>query len=83
MIIINDAKRGDIGNTSAFYAEAFLGNSMLSGDLVTVNPYMGEDAYSPYFHYFHKNKGIFILTKTSNPSSCDIQDLLTENNPLN
>lgn len=78
LIVINDAKRGDIGNTSNFYAEAFLGNSTLSGDLVTVNPYMGEDAYRPYFKYFDKGKGVFILTKTSNPSSSDIQDLLTK-----
>ncbi len=81
LLIINDGKRGDIGSTSTAYAEAFLGDSPMSGDMITVNPYLGEDSYNPFIEYAKKfNKGIFILLKTSNPSSKDIQDLVIKEN---
>ncbi|MDR0676341.1 MAG: orotidine-5'-phosphate decarboxylase [Elusimicrobiota bacterium] len=77
LFIINDGKRGDIGSTSKVYAEAFLGDTLISGDMVTVNPYLGEDSYNPFIEYANKfNKGLFILVKTSNHSSKDIQDLI-------
>ncbi|MDQ0112571.1 orotidine-5'-phosphate decarboxylase [Paenibacillus harenae] len=48
VIVINDAKRGDIGSTSTAYARAFLGNGTISGDMVTVNPFLGSDGYMPF-----------------------------------
>jgi orotidine-5'-phosphate decarboxylase len=76
LIIINDAKRGDIGATSKAYAEAMLGCSKISADFVTVNPYLGSDAYMPFVEKAAESgKGIFILLKTSNQSSVEIQNL--------
>jgi len=83
LIVINDAKRGDIGSTSAAYARAFLGNGTISGDMVTVNPYLGSDGYMPFIETAQENsKGVFLLLKTSNPSSHEIQDLKLENGEL-
>lgn len=80
LIVINDAKRGDIGSTSAAYAEAFLGSSDIVADMVTVNPYMGEDSYNPFIKKAKETgRGLFLLLKTSNPSSKDLQDLILEN----
>lgn len=70
--VILDAKRGDIGNTSLAYAKATFDD--LGADAVTLAPYMGEDSLSPFFSY--KEKGFFILARTSNPGSKDFQ-LLT------
>lgn len=76
LIVINDAKRGDIGSTSAAYARAFLGNGTISGEMVTVNPFLGSDGYMPFIEVARENnKGLFLLLKTSNPSSYEIQDL--------
>ncbi|MWC27652.1 orotidine-5'-phosphate decarboxylase [Paenibacillus sp. MMS18-CY102] len=76
LIVINDAKRGDIDSTSAAYARAFLSDSSLSGDMVTVNPFLGSDGYLPFVDAAREhNKGIFLLLKTSNPSSHELQDL--------
>jgi len=77
LIIMMDAKRGDIGSTSEAYAQAFLGaESPLSGDCVTVAPYMGNDSIIPFDALARANfKGIFILAKTSNPSSNQIQNI--------
>ena len=77
LIIMMDAKRGDIGSTSEAYAEAFLGEySPLSGDCVTVAPYMGRDSLIPFLVKSDRlDKGVFVLAKTSNNSSEDIQDL--------
>lgn len=77
LIIMMDAKRGDIGSTSEAYAQAFLGaDSPLAGDCVTVAPYMGTDSLEPFFFEASKNNGgVFVLLKTSNPSSSQIQNL--------
>jgi orotidine-5'-phosphate decarboxylase len=67
--IIIDAKRGDIGNTARMYAKAIFEN--LDADALTVNPYMGEDAISPFLEY--ENKCALILCLTSNKSAQDFQ----------
>jgi len=73
-VVISDVKRGDISSTAAQYAQGhFTGD--FETDIITVNAYMGEDAVSPYYPYLEKRKGLFVLVKTSNPSSGDIQDL--------
>ncbi|WP_171056160.1 orotidine-5'-phosphate decarboxylase [Paenibacillus sinopodophylli] len=83
LIVINDAKRGDIGSTSAAYARAFLGEGTLAGEMVTVNPFLGSDGYMPFIEAAEQyNKGLFILLKTSNPSSSEIQDLQLEDGNL-
>ena len=69
--VLLDAKRGDIGNSSAFYACAVF--EQLGADAVTVNPYLGEDALEPFFAY--ENRHSFVLCRTSNPSAGDLQDL--------
>ena len=74
LIVIADAKRGDIGSTSAAYAEAFLGDGDFSCDAVTVNPYLGSDALAPFIAKARDGRGVFILVKTSNPSSGEFQD---------
>lgn len=76
LIVINDAKRGDIDSTSLAYAKAHLANSPLSADMVTVNPFLGADGYDPFIEVARENdKGLFLLLKTSNKSSKEIQDL--------
>lgn len=74
-IVIADIKRGDIGSTAELYAKGhFQGD--FEADILTLNAYMGEDAIKPYEKYIkEKNKGAFILAKTSNPGSRDFQDL--------
>lgn len=67
--IIADAKRGDIGNTSAMYARTFFGN--MDVDAVTVAPYMGEDSISPFLTY--ENKWAIVLALTSNKGAFDFQ----------
>ena len=87
MIVIADVKRGDIGSTAQGYSNAFLGKtkigeneeSIFDVDFVTVNPYMGTDCVKPFIDDCRKyNKGLFILVKTSNPSSGELQDLKLE-----
>lgn len=74
-ISIADIKRGDIGSTAEMYAKGHFEGD-LEADILTLNPYMGHDAISPYAKYVStKNKGAFILGKTSNPGSRDFQDL--------
>jgi len=72
MFIIADAKRGDIGNTSKLYAEAFFKN--MDVDAVTLSPYMGRDTVEPFLHY--EGKWAILLALTSNPSAADFE--LTE-----
>ena len=88
MIVIADIKRGDIGSTAQGYSNAYLGKtkigdieqSIFDVDFVTVNPYMGTDCVKPFVEDCKKyNKGLFILVKTSNPSSGELQDLKLEN----
>ena len=77
--IIGDAKRGDIGNTARAYAKALF--SILGFDAATVNPYLGFDSIEPFID--HKDKGVFILCRTSNQGAQDFQDLLcSEGLPL-
>lgn len=88
MIVIADIKRGDIGSTAQGYSNAYLGKTKIGDieqsiydiDFVTVNPYMGTDCVKPFIEDCKKyNKGLFILVKTSNPSSGELQDLKLEN----
>jgi orotidine-5'-phosphate decarboxylase len=74
-LIIADAKRGDIGNTSEMYAKAVFDN--LNFDSITVNPYMGEDSISPFLK--NPDKLIFILALTSNPGAEDFEKLKLDN----
>lgn len=77
--VIVDAKRGDIGSTAAAYAQAIF--DQLGADAVTLSPYLGGDALAPFLAY--ADKGCFILCKTSNPGSGDLQDLqLASGEPL-
>lgn len=88
MMIIADIKRGDIGSTAQGYSNAYLGKTKIGDkeepifdvEFVTVNPYMGTDCVRPFIEDCKKyNKGIFILVKTSNPSSGELQDVKLEN----
>ena len=88
LIVIADAKRGDIGTTSQAYSNAFLGKTTIDKhqervynvDFVTVNPYMGTDCVKPFIEDSKKyEKGVFVLVKTSNKSSGELQDLKLEN----
>ena len=91
LIVIGDIKRGDIGSTSESYAIGHLGsiqvgNNTYSGfeeDFATVNPYLGSDGVKPFIHVCNKeDKGIFVLVKTSNPSSGEFQDRVIDGRPL-
>jgi orotidine-5'-phosphate decarboxylase len=82
LVTIADAKRGDIGTTSAAYAEAFLGDGDFACDAVTVNPYLGSDALAPFVARVRGGRGLFVLVKTSNPSSGEFQDLEAPHRPL-
>jgi orotidine-5'-phosphate decarboxylase len=73
---IADAKRGDIGNTSAMYAKAFFEN--MNFDSVTIAPYMGKDSVTPFLGY--KEKWVILLALTSNDGSKDFQELQFSNN---
>ena len=89
LIVIADVKRGDIGATSEAYAHAHIGQTPIVGgvpfgaDFMTVNPYFGTDGVKPFIDTCEKNdKGLFVLVKTSNPTSCEIQDLKAEDGGL-
>ncbi len=77
LLVLMDAKRGDIGSTAEAYADVFLGEvSPLAGDAVTVSPYLGPDTLEPFFSAAEKSSsGVFVLVKTSNPQSGVWQDL--------
>ncbi|MGI6160479.1 MAG: orotidine-5'-phosphate decarboxylase [Christensenellales bacterium] len=84
LIVIADCKRNDIGSTAAAYASAYIGGTKLPGgeakafgaDFVTVTAYLGEDGIKPFTDACKKyDKGIFVLVKTSNPSSGQLQDI--------
>lgn len=77
LLVLTDAKRGDIGSTAEAYAGAFLaGDAPFPCDALTLNPYLGMDTLEPFFRELSENgRGIFVLTKTSNPGSGDFQDL--------
>ena len=91
LVVIGDVKRGDIGSTSAAYAVAHLGKvnvgtktySAFDEDFATVNPYLGSDGIKPFIDVCkEEKKGIFILVKTSNPSSGEFQDRIIDGRPL-
>ena len=91
LVVIGDVKRGDIGSTSAAYATAHLGKVQVGSktyaafdeDFATVNPYLGSDGVKPFVDVCREEKkGIFILVKTSNPSSGEFQDQLIDGKPL-
>ncbi|MCR4789002.1 MAG: orotidine-5'-phosphate decarboxylase [Lachnospiraceae bacterium] len=83
LVVIGDIKRGDIGSTSSAYAVGHLGKVSVgpnsyygfNEDFVTVNPYLGSDGVNPFLDVCREEKkGIFVLVKTSNPSSGELQD---------
>ena len=91
LVVIGDIKRGDIGSTSAAYATGHIGKVTIGSktyepfgeDFVTVNPYLGTDGIKPFVDVCKENdKGLFILVKTSNPSSGEFQDRLIDGRPL-
>ena len=77
-LVIADAKRGDIGNSARFYAEAVF--DQLGCDACTVAPYMGRDAAEPFLA--HEGKAAFVLARTSNPSAADFQEATCDGEPL-
>ena len=91
LVVIGDVKRGDIGSTSEAYAVGHLGKVQVGSkrfygfdeDFATVNPYLGSDGIKPFIKVCkEENKGLFILVKTSNPSSGEFQDRLIDGRPL-
>ncbi|MEY8332401.1 orotidine-5'-phosphate decarboxylase [Lachnospiraceae bacterium 47-T17] len=91
LIVIGDVKRGDIGSTSAAYAAGHLGRVQIGSksfrtfneDFATVNPYLGTDGIKPFIDVCREErKGLFLLVKTSNPSSGEFQDRLIDGRPL-
>ena len=91
LIVLGDVKRGDIGSTSEAYAVGHLGKVHVGSkryygfdeDFVTVNPYLGSDGIKPFIKVAkEEKKGLFILVKTSNPSSGEFQDRLIDGRPL-
>ena len=91
LVVIGDIKRGDIGSTSAAYAVGHLGQAQVGSkkyagfdeDFATVNPYLGSDGVKPFMDVCkEEKKGIFVLVKTSNPSSGELQDRVIDGRPL-
>lgn len=91
LVVIGDVKRGDIGSTSEAYAVGHLGKVAVGSkryygfdeDFATVNPYLGSDGINPFVKVCaEEKKGIFVLVKTSNPSSGEFQDRLVDGRPL-
>lgn len=84
MLVILDAKRGDIGTTAEGYARATLGEQPgFNADCVTVNPYMGKDTLAPFVTLAaQKRKGVAVLVRTSNPGAGDFQDLQVGGQPV-
>ena len=77
LFVIGDIKRGDIGSTAEAYAEGHLGVGFKQ-DWITINPYMGQDSVQPFIKACETHdRGLFVLVKTSNPGSRDIQDIIT------
>ena len=91
LVVIGDIKRGDIGSTSSAYAVEHIGKVQVGSktyapfdeDFVTVNPYLGSDGVNPFIDVCkEEKKGLFILVKTSNPSSGEFQDQMIDGRPL-
>lgn len=91
LVVIGDVKRGDIASTAAAYSEGHIGRVDIDGevfevfkeDFITLNPYLGWDSVEPYIKDCKAyEKGLFILVKTSNPHSGQLQDLITDGAPI-
>jgi orotidine-5'-phosphate decarboxylase len=90
LLVIVDAKRGDIASTATAYARALFGgapgfNGELAGlgaDAVTLSPYLGADSLAPFLEYCEHGKGAFVLTRTSNPGAADLQERESGERPL-
>ena len=91
LVVIGDAQRGDIGSTSAAYATGHIGSVQVGSktysgfdtDFLTVNPYLGTDGVKPFVDVCNSHdRGLFVLVKTSNPSSGEFQDRLIDGRPL-
>ena len=91
LVVIGDIKRGEIGSTSSAYAVGHIGKVQVGSktyapfdeDFVTVNPYLGSDGVNPFIDVCkEEKKGLFILVKTSNPSSGEFQDQMIDGRPL-
>jgi orotidine-5'-phosphate decarboxylase len=84
LIVILDAKRGDIGSTAEGYARAAFGAApAFDADAVTVNPYLGRDSLEPFVAAAEaRGRGVSVLVRTSNPGARDLQDLLVDGRPL-
>jgi len=91
LIIIGDIKRSDIASTAQAYSDGHIGKADVDGnmyevfneDFITLNPYLGSDSITPFLEDCKKyEKGLFILAKTSNPNSGEIQDLIVDGMPL-
>lgn len=78
MLCILDAKRGDIGSTAERYATGLFGH--LNADAVTLSPYLGEDAVTPFLEY--PDRLVYLLARTSNPSAARLQELPVDGEPL-
>ena len=91
LVVIGDVKRGDIGSTSSAYAVGHIGSVKVGSnecrgfntDFITVNPYLGTDGIKPFVNVCNdEDRGLFVLVKTSNPSSGEFQDRLIDGRPL-
>lgn len=84
LLVILDAKRGDIGSSAAGYVTAYLGpDAWLHADAITLNPYMGIETLEPFFAAaIEHQKGVVVLTRTSNPGAADFQELQFDGKPL-
>ena len=91
LLVISDVKRGDIGSTSSAYAVGHIGSVKVGSnvcrgfntDFITVNPYLGTDGIKPFVNVCNdEDRGLFVLVKTSNPSSGEFQDRLVDGRPL-
>ncbi|GIW97523.1 MAG: orotidine 5'-phosphate decarboxylase [Pirellulaceae bacterium] len=84
LLVILDAKRGDIGSTAEGYARAYLGtHTPWQTDALTINPFLGDDTLRPFVDRAHASgSGLFVLVKTSNPGSGFLQDLVVDGKPV-
>lgn len=88
LVVICDAKRGDIGSTARAYAEAYLAGedpaaAAWAADALTVNPYLGRDALEPFVEVAaERDAGLYVLVRTSNPGAALFQDLVDDERPV-
>lgn len=87
LLVIVDAKRGDVGHTAQAYAESLLGETPDTlgpvTDAVTLSPYLGRDSAAPFLTRVEEGgKGVFVLVRTSNPSAAEVQELIVDGEPL-